>query len=101
MEGASLCNRLITSAIVEMSNIAQHRFGFPRNVTTCMREGTPMTTHGADWASIAKQASVEMNPAKLTILVEQLCIVLDRRNEAVAPTTPDDQYRTVGPSRDQ
>jgi hypothetical protein len=30
-----------------------------------------------DWQSIAEQASKEMDPAKLTILVEKLCRALD------------------------
>jgi hypothetical protein len=40
---------------------------------------TAMTPHLADrnWQSIAEQASKEMDPAKLMILVEKLCCALD------------------------
>jgi hypothetical protein len=31
-----------------------------------------------DWRSIAEQASAEENPAKMALLVEQLCRELDR-----------------------
>jgi len=38
-----------------------------------------MTPHlgDGDWLSIAEQASKEMDPAKLTILVEKLCCALE------------------------
>jgi len=41
-----------------------------------------------DWLPIAEQASKEMDPEKLMILVEQLCSALDYRKkpaEAVLP----------------
>jgi hypothetical protein len=34
-----------------------------------------------EWRDIAKQVSIEMDPAKLTILVGELCRALDERNE--------------------
>lgn len=40
-----------------------------------------MSTHTEDWASIAEQASVEMDPEKLATLVEQLCMALDHRSD--------------------
>lgn len=42
-----------------------------------------MTPHLAepDWRSLAEQASNEMDPVKLSILVSQLCRVLDDRDE--------------------
>jgi hypothetical protein len=33
------------------------------------------------WFSIAEQASKEMDPGKLTLLVEQLCVALDKRGK--------------------
>ena len=41
-----------------------------------------MATHSEDWISIAEQASVETDPAKLMTLVEQLCSALDDRKKA-------------------
>ena len=48
-----------------------------------------MITHPQDreWMSIARQASVEMDPAKLAILVEQLCAALDGRTKAALLST--------------
>ena len=42
-----------------------------------------MALHPEDqqWRDIAKQVSIEMDPAKLTILVGKLCRALDERNE--------------------
>ena len=42
-----------------------------------------MALHSEDqeWRDIAKQISVEMDPAQLTILVGKLCRALDERNE--------------------
>jgi hypothetical protein len=38
--------------------------------------------HGnEDWHTLAEQASTEMDPAKLTVLVRKLCRALDERNE--------------------
>jgi hypothetical protein len=38
--------------------------------------------HGNDdWRTLAEQASTEMDPAKLTVLVRKLCRALDERNE--------------------
>jgi hypothetical protein len=34
-----------------------------------------------EWRDIAKQVSIEVDPAKLTILVGKLCRALDERNE--------------------
>ena len=42
-----------------------------------------MALHPEDqeWRDIAKQVSIEVDPAKLTILVGKLCRALDERNE--------------------
>jgi hypothetical protein len=44
-----------------------------------MKKDFAMTPHlgDGDWQSIAEQASKEMDPAKLTILVEKLCCALE------------------------
>jgi hypothetical protein len=34
-----------------------------------------------DWQSIAEQASTEMDPAKLTQLVDELCASIDARHK--------------------
>ena len=44
-----------------------------------------------DWISIAEQASVEMDSAKLAILVERLCSALDERRKAPLPLTSKSQ----------
>jgi len=41
-----------------------------------------MAMHSEDWISIAEQASVETDPAKLMTLVERLCSALDNRKQA-------------------
>jgi hypothetical protein len=38
-----------------------------------------MATHSESWMSIAEQVTDETNPAKLAILVKQLCCALDNR----------------------
>lgn len=38
-----------------------------------------MPSQDMNWVSIAEQASLEMDPAKLASLVEQLCRALDDR----------------------
>jgi hypothetical protein len=38
-----------------------------------------------DWRSIAEEASKEMDPARLTVLVGKLCRALDERNERKSP----------------
>jgi hypothetical protein len=42
-----------------------------------------MALHPEDqeWRDFARQVSIEMDPAKLTILVGKLCRALDERNE--------------------
>jgi hypothetical protein len=42
-----------------------------------------MALHPEDqeWRDIARQVSIEMDPAKLTILAGKLCRALDERNE--------------------
>ena len=42
-----------------------------------------MALHPEDqeWRDIARQVSIEMDPAKLTILVGKLCRALDERNQ--------------------
>jgi hypothetical protein len=43
------------------------------------RSGTQMVDlDNGNWRGIAEQASAEENPAKMMLLVEQLCIELDR-----------------------
>jgi hypothetical protein len=37
-----------------------------------------------DWLSIAEQTSKEMDPAKLTILVEKLCHALEGKRKATS-----------------
>jgi hypothetical protein len=41
----------------------------------------PLHPEDQEWRDIAKQESVEMDPAKLTILMGKLCHALDERNE--------------------
>jgi hypothetical protein len=41
----------------------------------------PLHPEDQEWSDIAKQVSVEMDPAKLTILVGKLCHALDERDE--------------------
>jgi hypothetical protein len=43
-----------------------------------------------DWRSLAEQASKEMDPARLTMLVEKLCCELegDRRDKSRSADTP-------------
>jgi hypothetical protein len=35
----------------------------------------------ADWRSIAEKTSREMDPNKLMVLVDELCLAIDERNE--------------------
>jgi hypothetical protein len=51
-----------------------------------MRREFAMTPHlgDGDWQSIAEQASKEMDPAKLTILVEKLCHALEGKRRDVS-----------------
>jgi hypothetical protein len=48
-----------------------------------------MITHSQDenWISIAAQVAVEMDPAKLAILVDRLCCALDDRKKSALPLT--------------
>jgi hypothetical protein len=54
-----------------------------------MKKQFEMTPHlgEGDWLSIAEQASKEMDPAKLTILVEQLCCALEGEREGKSQLT--------------
>jgi hypothetical protein len=56
-----------------------------------MKKEFAMTPHlgDGDWLSIAEQASKEMDPAKLTILVEKLCCALEgeRRGKSQSAAT--------------
>jgi hypothetical protein len=45
-----------------------------------------------NWVSIAEQVSVEMDSAKLAILVERLCCALDARH---GPPTQDQTKRDI------
>jgi hypothetical protein len=61
-----------------MSFIAQTRVG-PATRLANPRSGKQMVDlEKGDWRSIAEQASAEENPAKMALLVEQLCRELDR-----------------------
>ena len=40
----------------------------------------PTPSQGSNWMSIAEQVTVEMDSAKLAILVEQLCGALEDRH---------------------
>ncbi len=53
-----------------------------------------MALHPEDqeWRDFARQVSIEMDPAKLTILVGKLCRALDERNER----QPQAQYPFLG-----
>ncbi len=42
-----------------------------------------------DWLPIAEQASKEMDPERLMILVEQLCSALDDRKKPASPSGHD------------
>jgi len=55
-----------------------------------------MALHPEDqkWRDIAKQLSIEMDPAKLTTLVGKLCRALDERNDR----RPQAQYPFSGDS---
>ena len=48
-----------------------------------------MITHSQDqnWISIAERVTVEMDSAKLAILVERLCGALDDRKKSALPLT--------------
>jgi hypothetical protein len=46
----------------------------------------------SNWVSIAEQLSLEMDEAKLAILVKQLCCALDARH---GPTTQDQTKRDI------
>jgi hypothetical protein len=52
-----------------------------------------MTPHpgDGDWLSIAEQASREMDPAKLTILVEKLCRALEGEGRGKSQLTATSQ----------
>jgi hypothetical protein len=52
-----------------------------------------MTQHlgDGDWVSIAEQASKEMDPAKLLILVEKLCCALEGKRREKSHLTPTSQ----------
>ena len=50
------------------------------------------------WCSIAEQASKETDPAKLTILVEQLCRALDERLEP-SPASSSSEVPASSPVR--
>jgi hypothetical protein len=46
-----------------------------------------MTSQDRNWISIAEQASLEMDPAKLSILVKRLCRALDDRGTRAGDET--------------
>jgi hypothetical protein len=62
-------------------NIAQTRF------VARGRFGTMINLESGAWRRIAAQVSTEMNPTKLSALVEQLCRAIDQENQptSVAP----------------
>ena len=55
----------------------------------CIHGVPPMITHSQDqnWISIAERVTVEMDSAKLAILVERLCGALDDRKKSALPLT--------------
>lgn len=57
-----------------------------------------MVTHpqDRDWISIAEQVSVEMDPVKLAILVEQLCGALESGRKAALPSTDQNRRGLAG-----
>ena len=67
---------------LKVCSIAQIWFGIQRSVRTSHEEAT-MAPHSEDrdWMSISEQASKEMDSAKLTALVEQLCSAVDNRKK--------------------
>jgi len=54
-----------------------------------------MTTHSEDrdWISIAEQVSLEMDSAKLAILVDRLCSALDERKKVAFPSTDQNRWK--------
>jgi hypothetical protein len=54
---------------------------------------TAMTPHlgDGDWQSIAEQASKEMDPAKLMILIEKLCCALEGERRIKSKSAPTSQ----------
>jgi hypothetical protein len=50
-----------------------------------------------NWISIAEQASVEKDPAKLAILVKQLCCALDDRGAPAEDETKKEIEQTGAP----
>jgi hypothetical protein len=46
-----------------------------------------MTSQDRNWISIAEQASLEMDPAQLAILVKRLCRALDDRGTCAGDET--------------
>jgi hypothetical protein len=66
-----------------MSAIAQTRFEIVRSLGKRRKGGFRYgPEQNQDWRSIAKQASTEMDSAKLTTLVAELCRSLDERQNA-------------------
>jgi hypothetical protein len=62
-----------------VSNIAQTRLVSLPRIFESLEAEIPMSDRNRkDWREIAEQASAEENPAKMMLLVEQLCAELDR-----------------------
>jgi hypothetical protein len=65
-------------------NIEQIGRGMLASIGELQKKGVPAMSHDSEeqpWFSIAEQASKEMDPGKLTLLVEQLCVALDKRGK--------------------
>ena len=56
-----------------------------------------MPSQDRNWISIAEQASVETDPAKLAILVKRLCCALDDRGAPAEDETKKEIEQTGAP----
>ena len=59
---------------------------------------TPNLAH-TDWLSIAEQAGTEMNNAKLSVLIEQLCGAIDEEQNQMRRVTTVLSAKTTGVGR--
>jgi hypothetical protein len=79
------------SARADLIHIAQTRFGIEHRIGNPKKgEILHMTPNPKDqgWYGIAEEASKEMDGAKLTILVAQLCSALDDRDNGLHQDSP-------------
>jgi hypothetical protein len=73
--------------VVGLSNIEQTDGELLTSIRVIRTKGVPTMFPGMkdqQWQSIAEQASKEMDGAKLSLLVEQLCSALDERSNGQA-----------------